>query len=261
MFDSLSFKRLLAWSAHAYTALGLVLAGGMAAAISYGGAANFRLAFLLMVAATLIDATDGFFARRVRVKEVLPGFDGRRLDDLIDFQTYTALPLFLLWRANVLPSGADAWLLACLLASAYGFCQVSAKTDDGYFLGFPSYWNVIAFYLYLLRPPGAIAVAVLMFFAVLTFVPLRYLYPTHRGRLNRWTFQLGLLWALLLVWIVLRLPATADATDSTSPILVVASLAFPAYYLVASWTISAMIVLRAERRKRLQMEMEKSLEL
>ena len=62
------------------------------------------------------------------VEEVLPGFDGRALDDLIDFQTYTAMPLLLLWRADTLP-GNLAWLLVLpLLSSAYGFSQVNAKT-------------------------------------------------------------------------------------------------------------------------------------
>jgi phosphatidylcholine synthase len=32
-------------------------------------------------------------------------------------------------------------------ASAYGFCQLDAKTGDHFFLGFPSYWNILAFYL------------------------------------------------------------------------------------------------------------------
>ena len=109
-----------------------------------------------MMVATAIDATDGWLARRARVKDVLPGFDGRALDDLIDFHTYASLPLLLLWRADVLP-GASAWLLLLpLLASAYGFSQVNAKTDDGFFLGFPSYWNIVAFYLFVLRPPAPV---------------------------------------------------------------------------------------------------------
>src|SRR5207249_737286 len=115
------------------------------------GADAFRWSFVLMLVATLIDATDGTLARRVRIKEVLPGFDGRKLDDLVDFLTYTTLPLLLIWRAQLLPAGQDAWLLCPLLASAYGFCQVAAKTADGYFLGFPSLWNVVAFYLYVLH--------------------------------------------------------------------------------------------------------------
>ena len=103
-----------------------------------------------MAAATIVDSTDGSLARKVRIKEVVPSFDGRRLDDIVDFLTYTFLPLLLIWRAGILPPGQEAWLFLPLLASAYGFCQVQAKTDDGYFLGFPSLWNVVALYLYML---------------------------------------------------------------------------------------------------------------
>src|SRR5262249_1032582 len=126
-------------------------------------------------------------------------FDGRRLDDLIDFQTYTSLPLLLIWRAQLLSPGQEFWLLCPLLASGYGFCQVSAKTDNGYFLGFPSYWNIIAFLLYVLQPPAIVCLTVLLTFAVLTFVPAYYLYPTHPGRLNRWTCWLAAPWCVLLM--------------------------------------------------------------
>src|SRR5262245_27944638 len=199
--------QLLAWGVHFYTALGLVAAAGMAVLIVKGGEGSFRWAFPLMVAATLIDATDGTLARRIRIKEVLPGFDGRRLDDLVDFLTYTCLPLLLIWRARILPAGQEWWLLAPLLASAYGFCQVSAKTDDGYFLGFPSYWNLVAFYLYVLRPEGWLAVLLLVGLSLLTFIPTRYLYPSQRGRLNQLTNVLAVAWTGLVVWITLRLPA------------------------------------------------------
>ena len=256
---NMTWNKLLAWFVHFYTALGLVAAGGMAVAIVNGTPAAFRLAFALMLIACVIDATDGTLARYFRVKEVLPNFDGRRLDDLIDFHTYTSLPLLLVWQARLLPEGYDLWLLLPLLASAYGFCQVNVKTEDGYFLGFPSYWNIIAFYLYVLKPPGPLALGVLIFFAVLTFVPARYLYPTHRGRLNRWTNQLGAVWCVLLIWILARLPdaplpPAADPpqpvlpnADSTTLAIAWASLAFPAYYLLVSWYISLRIVLRARR--------------
>src|SRR5204862_6115517 len=139
-------SRVAAWLVHCYTAAGLVAAAGMAVMIARGGDGAFRWAFVLMVAATAIDSTDGWLARRARVKDVLPEFDGRTLDDLTDFQTYTSMPLFLIWRAHILP-GALAWvLLLPLLASAYGFSRANAKTADGFFLGFPSYWNVVAFY-------------------------------------------------------------------------------------------------------------------
>ena len=58
----------------------------------------------LMLVACLVDATDGTLARRLRVKELLPNFDGAKLDDLIDFLTFTSLPLALVWRAELLPA-------------------------------------------------------------------------------------------------------------------------------------------------------------
>jgi phosphatidylcholine synthase len=243
-------RRLLAWGVHCYTGLGLVAAAGIAVAIIEGTPASFRLAFILMLLATVIDATDGTLARLVRVKEVLPGFDGRRLDDVIDFQTYAFLPLLLLFRAHILPGSQEAWLLAPLLASAYGFCQVAVKTDDGYFLGFPSCWNVVAFYLYVLEPTPALTVLLLTGFALLTFVPTRYLYPTQGGRLNRLTNLLGAAWCVLLVWVLWRLPTDAcadrDAQEMTRTLTLI-SLFFPAYYLGSSWIISGRIW-RARRR-------------
>ena len=231
-------RRLLAWCVHFYTALGLVAAAGIAVLLVQNPP-DFRGGFLLMFVALLIDATDGTFARRVRVKEVLPGFDGRRLDDIIDFLTYTCLPLFLVYQAEILPRAYDWWLLLPLLASAYGFSQVFAKTEDGYFLGFPSYWNLVGFYLYVLRPPAWLAMAILGGLALLTFVPMRYLYPSQRGRLNRLTNLLGGLWAILVVYILWRLPARNVAdVDPLTRRLGLVSLFFPLYYLVVSWGVS-----------------------
>jgi phosphatidylcholine synthase len=242
------WRQCLGWCVHFYTALGLIIAAAVAVLLVYGGAEAYRRAFLLMVAATLIDATDGTFARWVRIKEVLPGFDGRRLDDLVDFLTYTFLPLLLIWRAGLLPVQCEAFLLLPLLASAYGFCQTSAKTDDGYFLGFPSYWNLVAFYLYTLQPlPGWFTLSVVVVLALLTFVPSRYLYPTQRGRLNQITSLLGALWAILLVWIIWNMP-----DDATRP-LALLSLLFPAWYLGASWIISVRFWRRKRRRRRERM--------
>ncbi|HYT91651.1 MAG TPA: CDP-alcohol phosphatidyltransferase [Gemmataceae bacterium] len=246
-------RKFLAWCVHFYTATGLIAAGGMAVAILNPSLESFRLAFLLMIVATLIDATDGLFARLVRVKEVLPGFDGRRLDDLVDFQTYVTLPLLLIWQARLLPPGQEAWLLVPLLAAAYGFCQVQAKTSDGYFLGFPSCWNIVAFYLYVLQPPPAVTVALLVGFAVLTFMPFRYLYATQPGRLNRLTNYLGAVWCVLLVWTLFTMPghpAPGENADNWTRTLTWVSLLFPVYYFVASWTITARHwYARRERRK------------
>lgn len=224
-------QKLIAWSVHFYTATGLVAAAAMAVLIVNGGDRNFRVALLLMVVATVIDSTDGILARRAQVSRWVPQFDGRRLDDITDFHTYTSMPLFLIWRAGILPGALGWWLILPLLASAYGFSQSDAKTKDGYFLGFPSYWNAVAFYFYFLQPSPAIAIVFVVALSILTFVPLRYLYPLYGGRFGRLTIVLAAIWGMLLI------AAAAHVVEDVQ-LLMWTSLAFPIYYLLVSWWIS-----------------------
>jgi phosphatidylcholine synthase len=225
------WRKLLAWAVHLYTASGLVIAAWMAVGIVRGDAAGFRQVMIGMVLATVIDGTDGMLARKAQVKKVLPQFSGRRLDDLIDFHTYTTLPLLMIWRAQLLPAGTEAWLLLPLLASAYGFSQEEAKTADGYFLGFPSYWNVLAFYLYNLRLSPHVALGVVVLCAVLTFVPSKYLYPSIGGPYSREMMVGCCGWAALILYVLLAQPASSVA-------LLWVSFAFPLWYFVLSWKVT-----------------------
>lgn len=229
-----TIRVVLAWCVHFYTATGLLVAAGMAVLIVRGRPADLLLALALMLLATFIDSTDGGLARLAEVKKFAPRFDGRRLDDLVDFQTYTSLPLLLIWRAEVLPGPWAYLLLLPLMASAYGFSQVSAKTDDGYFLGFPSYWNVVAMYLFLLRPGLIVSVLVIVGFSILTFIPTRYLYPSQRTPFSGLTITLSLAWAVWMAVIILMQPVGWVW-------MTWASLAFPAYYLLMSWGMSIAI--------------------
>ena len=147
----MSARLIVAWLVHLYSALGAVIAF---IAILFVEQLQFREAFFLLTLAVAIDASDGTLARAARVKELLPKFDGDRLEDIIDYFNYVVVPCLLLIRANLLPPQDALWLVAFpLVASAYGFCQKEAKTADNFFLGFPSYWNIVAFYLYLLKTP------------------------------------------------------------------------------------------------------------
>ncbi|HEY8459528.1 MAG TPA: hypothetical protein VIM99_04060, partial [Blastocatellia bacterium] len=237
-------RKLTAWLAHCYTALGLVAAAGMAVFIVRGDAESLRRAIALMVVATFIDSTDGWLARRARAKEILPRFDGRRLDDIIDFHTYASLPLLFIWRAGILPGGLSWCLLAPLLASVYGFSQSDAKIsgantrgaasahpEEYFFVGFPSYWNVVAIYLYWLRPPVWFTMALIVTLSLLTFAPSLYLYTSRGGRLSRLTNLLCAFWGVMLALIV------AGVFDNPKP-FVWASLVFPIYYFVASWAVT-----------------------
>lgn len=221
--------RLFAWSVHGYTALGAVAAFAATLAIFDG---RYRAAFMLMAAATSIDASDGVLARLARVKEVTPGFDGARLDDIVDYLTFVFVPILLLFRAGDLPlqwGGIVAG--AVLLSSAYGFSASDAKTEDC-FTGFPSYWNIVALYLHAAGLPAAANAGILLALSGMVFVRIGYVYPTRTPVLRGLTLALCAVWGLMIVAIILRLPDVPGT-------LLIASLFFPVYYTVLSLTLNA----------------------
>ena len=216
-----SAERLPAWLVHLYTATG-ALCGFFGTLAVFDE--RYRASFLWMVAATLIDATDGIFARRARVREVLPGFDGARLDDIVDYLTFVFLPVVLLYHAGRLPGGwAPVVASAVLLSSAYGFGSLDAKTSDHFFTGFPSYWNIVALYLYAAGLSPAVNGAVLLALSALVFVRIGYVYPSRTPVLRVPTIVLGYLWGAMVVAIIWLLPRPPGW-------LILASLFYPLYY-------------------------------
>jgi phosphatidylcholine synthase len=215
-----------AWSVHFYTALGAVL--GFLALESIARD-QYGLAFLWMAVATFIDSTDGTLARRFRVKQVLPNFDGARLDDIVDYLNYVLVPIVLAYDAGLVPADTVGRLVcaAPLLASGYGFCQTDAKTEDHFFKGFPSYWNIVVFYLYALGTPVWLNVSLLLLFAVLVFVPIRYMYPSRNPTARRTTYALGIVWGIMMFALLAQFP------EPSRP-LAWATLYFPAYYMAMS---------------------------
>jgi phosphatidylcholine synthase len=219
---------LAAWLVHLYTASGLVLAFLAAqAAIDH----DFRWAFLYLSAQVFVDATDGLLARAARVSERLPWFSGSKLDDLVDYLTYVFVPALIVWRGLLV---VDPWTTvvpsAMLLASGYGFSHLKAKTTDHFFTGFPSYWNIVVLYLFLLQLSPDLNAVILLGFAVMVFVPIRYIYPSRTSILPRTTNILGALWAVAMLVIQWQYPRVSRP-------LVLASLAFPVYYFVLSFVV------------------------
>ena len=194
---------------------------------------DYRAAFLWMIAATAVDGVDGWLARLARVSELAPGIDGKRLDDIVDYVTYVVAPAFLLLRAGVLPQGLG-WPIAAviLLSSAYGFGRTDAKTPDHFFTGFPSYWNIVALYLYTLGMRPAVNAAVLLVLAALVFVPIGYIYPSRTKAWQGPTVLLGTIWAASMAW-------TAWALPKLSLPVLLWSLLFPLYYVVLSLALHA----------------------
>lgn len=218
-------RRTVAALVHAYTASGAILAFvGTRAVVAH----DYRLVFAMMFAATLVDATDGTLARAARVKDVLPNVDGAKIDDIVDYITFVFLPLFLLDSAGGLPARFALPVIAVvLLSSAYGFAALDAKSADHFFTGFPSYWNIVVFYLMALALPAGVNALVLLVLSGLIFVRTGYVYPSKMRTLRTLTWVLAAIWSGFLAWIIWLWPAAPRA-------LVIASLAFPVYYFVLS---------------------------
>jgi phosphatidylcholine synthase len=222
--------KVFAWAVHLYTATGVVLALFSILLIE---SADYQNAFWLMTLAVVIDASDGTLARAARVKQWIPWFDGDRLEDIIDYLNYVLVPCFFLIRAELLPESDALWIASApLLASAYGFCQKEAKTADHFFLGFPSYWNIVAFYLYVLQTPRWVNGFVLLALSALVFVPIKYVYPSRSPVLRGLTIALGIVWGVLILTMIYNLTAP-------TPLVVYISLLFPAYYTVLSLWLAA----------------------
>ncbi len=170
-------QRLAGWSIHLFTASGACV-GLLSLFAIYQK--NLVLALWLMFAAILIDAVDGMFARMIRIKEAVPEIDGALLDNIVDFFNYTIVPCFFLLVTNLLP---EYWRMLCVMtivfSSAYQFTQVDAKTDDHFFKGFPSYWNIAVFYLFFWQMTSVTNMVILLALSILSFVPIKYVYPSR----------------------------------------------------------------------------------
>jgi len=216
---------ITAWLVHLYTASGIVLAFLAArAVIDY----DYRTAFFWLSLQMAVDATDGVLARAARVSVRLPWFDGAKLDDIADYLAYVFVPALFVWRALLVP---DAWTIpvaaAMLLASAYGFNRDDAKTEDHFFTGFPSYWNIVVFYLLLAGLPSTVNAAILVALALLVFVPIKYIYPS-RTPVWQWpTNALGVIWGMLMLLMLWQYPVVSRP-------LLLASFVFPVYYGILS---------------------------
>jgi phosphatidylcholine synthase len=213
---------VVAWGVHLFTATG-ALWGLLAimATVQH----QWQAAFFWLALAALVDSLDGTLARRFKVKGLLPGFDGALLDNIIDYQTYVIVPAIFLYEANLLPASTTiAGIAMVVLASAFQFCQSDAKTDDNTFKGFPSYWNVVVFYMFMFDANPWVNFWVIATLTVLVFVPIKYLYPSRMVRYQKLTLSLTTVWGILCLIVWLQFPAY-------DPWLLWASLLYVVYYV------------------------------
>ncbi len=215
--------QLGAASVHVLTASGAVLALLALRAVHHG---DWQMMFVWLGAALIVDAVDGPLARHLSVKTILPRFSGERLDLIVDYLTYVAVPAYALTEATLLPEAARLPAAAAiLLSSLFQFADLNSKTEDGYFVGFPAIWNIVLLYLFALGLAPVAALAVVAACVVLTFVPLLAVHPFRVEQLRWLTCLAAAIWA--------GAAAAAIANPFPSPLWIKALLILTAIYLAS----------------------------
>lgn len=154
--------------------------------------------FLCLGAALIIDGVDGSLAREFAVGDVLPRWSGETLDYVVDFTTYVFVPAYAIAASGLLPQelAVASGVLIAIVGALY-FADRDMKSEDHYFRGFPALWNIAAFYLYVMEPPGWLSAAGIVMLAILTFVPIRFVHPLRVARLRALNVALLILWGVL----------------------------------------------------------------
>lgn len=201
---SLSASEAKAWSVHAVTASGVILALLALLAVLDG---RPQVCLLWLGAALLVDGLDGTLARKFDVKGVLPHFDGSTLDLVIDYLTYVFIPAIFVYRFIPLPE--YSLLLAVgviLLSSLFCFCNLNMKSQDNYFVGFPAAWNVVIVYLYLLDFAPWLSLATILLLSGLTLSKMKFLHPFRVKQLMPLNIGVTLLWMAVSAVLIVQYP-------------------------------------------------------
>ena len=125
------------------------------------------------------------------------------------------------------------------LAAGYQFLQVDAKTEDHFFRGFPSYWNIVAFYAIVFSLSPEATGTILVVCSLLVFVPIRYVYPSRTVAFRKLTMTLTALWFVCYSAILFQMP-------EPEPGFLLFSLLYLVYYLSLSLHLSGKM-LKARR--------------
>lgn len=217
-------ERTLAFAVHVLTASGVAF--GLLALLA-AHERRFSAMFLWLGIALIVDGIDGPLARRLQVREVLPHWSGDILDLVVDYLNYVMVPSYALVVSGLIPPlwNCAAGAVIAITGALY-FADLRMKTDDSYFRGFPACWNIVVFYLFLLKPPPVIVASTVAVFCALTFVPVAFLHPL-RVRSLRWLTML-----LLGAWTVLALLALGY--ELTPPAYAVIALGVIGLYFLAA---------------------------
>jgi phosphatidylcholine synthase len=194
-------RKAIAWAVHAFTACGIIAGFLALVAVLKGDAVA---AFLWLGLALFVDGIDGALARRARVHEFTPNFDGATLDNVIDFFNYVAVPALMVYWFAMVPGTWGLVAAATMMAtSLYTFANIGMKSHDYYFVGFPAIWNVVVLYFYILDTGWLVNLITIAILSFLTFVPIKFIHPLRVTDWREITVPITVLWAAMTLSLVL----------------------------------------------------------
>ena len=202
--QNINTDKIAAWAVHGFTGSGAVL--GFLSIISI---LNNDLvgAFLWLGLALLIDGIDGTIARKIGVTDKTPNIDGSTLDNVIDYLKYVIIPALMVYWFQFVPIGWEIVIPAGMfLVSLYTFANLNMKTSDYYFSGFPAVWNIVVLYFYILGTNEWINLCVIIFFYILTFIPIKFIHPLRVKKLRNITIFATILWSATTLKLVTTKP-------------------------------------------------------
>ena len=171
----------LAFAVHLLTGSGAALA---LMALVAAGRAEWRLMFVWLGIALIVDGIDGPLARLTDTKHNAANWDGAILDLVIDYLTYVFIPAYALIYGPLLPSpwGLVAALFIALTGVVY-FADVRMKGEDNCFLGFPAVWQLPLLVFLTFDPPAWVTFGIILVFGLGQFTWLKFIHPV---RTERW---------------------------------------------------------------------------
>ena len=198
-------NKVQSWSVHIFTASG-VFAGFLSLQAVLND--NVFLAFIWLSVAFFIDGIDGTLARRFKVVEKLPEIDGSILDSIVDYLNYVFIPALMVYWFELVPSQLSLFaVFLILMVSCYTFTNSKIKTEDFYFRGFPAVWNIVIFYFFVLDTSQLTNFIAILFFSIMTFVPLKYLHPFRVQEKKVLNLSMTALWGLCCALLLIDLTA------------------------------------------------------
>jgi len=183
---------------HLLTATGAIFAMlAMLAAVEE----KWGLMFLWLVVAFVVDGMDGPLARRYRVKDNAPQYDGVLMDLIIDYLTYVFIPAYALFKSGLMP-GWTGWfaIIVITFTSVIYFSDTRMKTKDNSFSGFPGCWNMVIIVLFATEPNFWLMLTLITAIAIAMFLPLKFVHPVRTERWRTISLPVAVAWTFFAGW-------------------------------------------------------------